>query len=244
MIRLINIPTSQGLVQVTPDILELVPDWSRRLDQNNYFDSTGDVLPQFKNNRIGIRISGGADSAILAYVLALIKQKDSSIRLIPITGVNSDKPYQKIFSNRVINRIQELTNVQFEPQLLFDINSGNSVVKYADAQKDYQLNLYQQRLLDCHFLGETMNPPPEVTELLDSGRPIVRDGPGSHGRQARLPFRNFNKRAIKEIYDYFGVLEDLFPLTRSCEKVTNDFSHHCGECWFCRERYWGFGRLV
>jgi 7-cyano-7-deazaguanine synthase in queuosine biosynthesis len=35
----------------------------------------------------------------------------------------------------------------------------------------------------------------------------------------------------------------IFPITRSCESWTNDFSKHCGECWWCKEREWGFGRL-
>jgi len=55
---------------------------------------------------------------------------------------------------------------------------------------------------------------------------------------------NVDKKGVHEHYVRLGVLEELFPLTRSCEIHTTDFSEHCGECWFCKERLWGFGRYV
>ena len=54
---------------------------------------------------------------------------------------------------------------------------------------------------------------------------------------------NIDKKGVAELYDYFGLMDTLFPLTRSCEDWTDDFSAHCGKCWFCLERLWGFGKL-
>jgi 7-cyano-7-deazaguanine synthase in queuosine biosynthesis len=48
---------------------------------------------------------------------------------------------------------------------------------------------------------------------------------------------------VSELYDYFDLQNTLFPLTRSCEQYTDDFTQHCDNCWFCGERKWGFGRL-
>ena len=66
-----------------------------------------------------------------------------------------------------------------------------------------------------------------------------------------FPLINIDKQGVKELYEKFGLLDTLYPLTRSCESFTDDFSKHCGEykdeqdvCWFCKERYWGFGRYV
>lgn len=53
---------------------------------------------------------------------------------------------------------------------------------------------------------------------------------------------NLDKKRIAELYNSLGILDDLFPLTRSREKITDDFSHHCGLCWFCAERFWAFNR--
>ena len=64
--------------------------------------------------KVGIRISGGADSAILAYILALYKRDyHPDIELYPITLVSSLKPYQEIFAKNVIKKITELTNKLF-----------------------------------------------------------------------------------------------------------------------------------
>ena len=53
------------------------------------------------------------------------------------------------------------------------------------------------------------------------------------------PFFNLDKRQIAELYKQHNLLDTLFPLTVSCiTEIT-----HCGECWFCKERIWGFGKL-
>jgi 7-cyano-7-deazaguanine synthase in queuosine biosynthesis len=56
------------------------------------------------------------------------------------------------------------------------------------------------------------------------------------------PFSNIDKKDIKNLYHDLGLLETLFPLTRSCESLV-DFEKHCGECWWCEERLWAFGKL-
>ena len=63
-----------------------------------------------------------------------------------------------------------------------------------------------------------------------------------------------DKRMIAHLYKHFNVLEELLPHTRSCEWhegfenngviVPNPKDGHCGECWWCRERKWAFGKLI
>lgn len=63
------------------------------------------------------------------------------------------------------------------------------------------------------------------------------------------PFINLNKLHTKIISDYFGITDDILRITRSCERenfdgtAMTDFSHHCGECVWCAERYITFGKL-
>lgn len=63
------------------------------------------------------------------------------------------------------------------------------------------------------------------------------------------PFINLNKIHTKMISDYFDITDDILRITRSCERenfdgtVMTDFSHHCGECVWCAERYITFGKL-
>ena len=47
-----------------------------------------------------------------------------------------------------------------------------------------------------------------------------------------------------KIYQELDLMETLFPVTRSCE-VTDKIEYygHCGKCWWCEERHWGFGNV-
>ena len=72
-----------------------------------------------------------------------------------------------------------------------------------------------------------------------------------------LPFVHKDKKeGTANMYKQMGVLETLYPLTYSCEErdksyktildVVDGFQEysHCGQCWFCIERAYAFGRLV
>ena len=57
------------------------------------------------------------------------------------------------------------------------------------------------------------------------------------------PLRNTDKKGVAEIFDLFDARE-LFSLTWSCEKYVwpeGRHEQHCDNCWFCKERLWGFG---
>ena len=103
--------------------------------------------------------------------------------------------------------------------------------------------------IDCHFVGITKNPPKEIADSFPIQPGPADDRSAGQYRQSVIdhkifrPLINIDKKGVKELYEYFGVLDDLFPLTRSCEIFTDDFSKHCEDkCWFCCERYWGFDR--
>lgn len=197
-------------------------------------------------NNVGIRLSGGADSAILAYMLAIYKRDyRPHLKLHPVTCVNPTKPYQEIFAKQVMAKITELTGVEFDEHHVEYLKG----IDYREEQGIFSTRLYSENKLDVQYMGETMNPPLEVEADWDidgAGRDKSRDGIGTtHVPVTKYrPFRNINKKAVAELYEYFGVLETLFPLTRSCEIHTLDFSKHCDRCWFCFERKWGFGRYV
>ena len=65
------------------------------------------------------------------------------------------------------------------------------------------------------------------------------------------PICHINKRDLALLYGQEGILDTVYPLTRSCEHVyweedgtpNHPTEGHCGECWWCEERMWGFGRL-
>ena len=66
-----------------------------------------------------------------------------------------------------------------------------------------------------------------------------------------LPWANTNKKGIAEMYRDENLIDSLFPVTRSCEYdpkceyyifagTADPGLGHCGECWWCKEREWGF----
>lgn len=111
-----------------------------------------------------------------------------------------------------------------------------------------------QDLLYCEYNGVTKNPP------ANSGVPASEENHrdhndhkyragsatslsrGSHVFLAEYaPIRNADKRITMWLANELGVLEDLLPITRSCEggpEETENFTKECMQCWWCLERKW------
>ena len=57
------------------------------------------------------------------------------------------------------------------------------------------------------------------------------------------PYINVNKRFVAGVYKEEGLMEDLFPMTRSCvggPNQTKDFTAWCWQCFWCYEKAWAF----
>lgn len=109
-------------------------------------------------------------------------------------------------------------------------------------------------LLYCEYNGVTKNPPADsgVPASEETHRDYYDDKymPGyatalSRGSDDFVaeyePIRNADKRITVWLADDLGVLEDLLPITRSCEGgpiETENFTKECMQCWWCLERKW------
>lgn len=225
-------------------------------------NSQGDIsiyIPGEK--KIIYKISGGADSAILLYILAKYRQEyNPKLKFELCSSVNVNLPYQEIFAKKVI----EYVNSKYPlGDFVHHVNDNRGGEFYSVDQDALTAPLHTntgtvQDGETVQWMGITCNPP--VEEMMAHGmyndeRVFDRD-PGHENNyptqeieyepgvyRFNRPFMNHNKRGVAELYTTFGVLDDLFPLTRSCEEATTDFSKHCGTCWFCLERKWGYGVL-
>ena len=68
--------------------------------------------------------------------------------------------------------------------------------------------------------------------LLDGFRPLYS------------PFVQEDKSYVKMMYEKYGVLDTLFPLTASCigfPDETDNGQKPCRNCVWCKERLWAFG---
>tara|TARA_B100000424_G_C22937118_1_gene498622 strand:+ start:963 stop:1712 length:750 start_codon:yes stop_codon:yes gene_type:complete len=122
----------------------------------------------------------------------------------------------------------------------------------AVAAKPHKHELRKKYDIKLSMHGITANPPIEVQEKLgfidvaEPRRNLVYDEFDwkKSGNLHYTPFINVDKRFVAELYKQYDLLDDLFPLTRSCigfEKETDYFTRPCEECFWCHEKMWAFG---
>lgn len=193
---------------------------------------------------IGVTCSGGADSSLLLYIL--MKYSTQPIHIF--SGAFGVKKRSVInHTPAIIDKCIELTgkNDVFQHIVFCQEENQDEIIKLA---KKY-LDIGQVQIV---FTGVTSVPPDSVTsEFTDQAAMtfiykernpnIIK--PIWQGAKKRFytPFINFNKQDIADLYSQYGILDSLFPLTRSCENKTS-FVGHCGNCWWCQERFWAFNR--
>ena len=237
----------------------------------DYINIDGIPIGIYKAGPIGIGISGGADSAILLYILM------SNVKN-PIHIYNMWTTYrQNVFGkyvDAVIETCSKLTG------------NTNYIVHKIQSEPDESVEFYFNMLtdaldrkeIDMVYLGITVFPPREVYLTFTSQQPEwhndFRSGETNHplfglnvpvdkaenfsqvpltingepideltlDTRAYIPLFNHNKKDIAKLYRHFGLEKTLLPVTRSCENDNHPYSH-CGTCWWCHERVWAFGSL-
>lgn len=211
---------------------------------------------------IGIWASGGADSSVLCYLLAeKIKKENLQVKIKTFTVQKSHGSFEFL---KVIDRIKELLdchdvfleNIVYEAPLDGWVHEDYQEVYHIKNKENIKNNLFQ-----VLYSGITTNPPKQVQETFkwgvledvelirgvevskDTTRWFLKEEDNNTYEFFELkPFFNFDKQSVAKIYKEKGLEETLFPLTRSCEKKGTTVGH-CGECWWCEERKWGFGKL-
>lgn len=209
----------------------------------------------------GVCVSGGADSALLLYML-MSKSKHH----IHVYTFISPERREAIESHvdKVVEVCESLTN-----------NTNYTYHKeYVDSQlPDVMFKKFQSKFdidgIGMLYLGITKFPPKAVWEKFEQQQPDwhnrLRDDETVHSmygltvpddaeffndvdnkisidERVYKPFVNLNKKDIAEMYRALGVEEQLFKVTRSCE-TPEHIGSHCGVCWWCDERKWAFGYL-
>lgn len=199
---------------------------------------------------VGIMCSGGVDSSILLYYL--MKHSTSTIHIYT-TGSNQKFRRNSIVAPIVVEKCIQLT----------ENNNVVHHIHYDEAATDTSMCDAPKKDVDSGKLnrvydGTTMNPPNEIASKFV---PIFKfdysrkeDGDNVkyyHNDTFYMPWANTNKQGIAEMYRDENLIESLLPVTRSCEYdptceyfIENDIKDpelgHCGECWWCKEKEWGF----
>ena len=193
--------------------------------------------------KIGISLSGGADSALLAF----LAMKFFKNQIVFFTTASKEKKYITVkHSINVIKKCIELTNN----------NNVSQIIEYVNSQeRELFLNSLLEKVnnnfVDVIITATTNIPSISDRDLFSNKldlnienrrSPLNKKPLFTNENKLYHPFINKDKKEIKKIYESFNLLDSLFPLTRSCESF-DVFDKHCGKCWWCEERQWAFGYL-
>ena len=217
---------------------------------------------------VAVSVSGGADSALLAYFVCLYAAPTTTIHIINHIRCWKTKPWQehdaeqvyfwllKRFSSlkfkRHVNFIApELEYANIGPALTDEYGkkvSGDNI-----QQRAYAEYICNKHNIAAYYNAVTRNP----RDLAINGmteRDIEKNGGNIHleimkhmDRWALHPFRFVEKSWVVKQYRAHNLME-LFNITRSCEGEVDGLNYTnykpgqevptCGECFWCKERAW------
>jgi len=222
-------------------------------------------------NSIAVSVSGGADSALLLYLLCK-EVTNQTVHIINNIRCWKTKPWQEHDADSVINWVKEkFPNIEFKLHRNFiapDIEYGEIGPSIKDeygkmvSGDNIQIRAFAEYVcfkydIDAYYNGVTKNPSEELGGSM-SERNVELNEDNQHllimehmGRWAIHPFRFTSKDVIIKTYMEENVVE-LFNLTRSCEGTFDwlDYRNYkkgelvpeCGECFWCKEREWAISK--
>ena len=195
-------------------------------------------------HRLAIKISGGVDSGFAAFYTAkYIVDNKLPHSIQPIIIRESTAPFQPDFATHVLHIVSNLTGFNFLDEIIYDFDGENKLEFMRRIERE-QFNSG----IDVIISGITLSPD-------DNDFNSKEDGPIDprttvHSNFLKEPLGNYfcplisvTKKQVANLYEEYGLMDTLFPYTRSCTEETMDFSKHCGKCWWCEERKWAFGIL-
>jgi tRNA(Ile)-lysidine synthase TilS/MesJ len=241
----------------------------------------GDEVMKVINEQeyIGIRMSGGIDSAILC---AVVLRFFPHIKLLPISLFNEIRPGAR---QSVANLLEKLKELYPDNKLMpvvsgtFDSTgfTGQAVVNGVKIspkdvfQRHFIRDMFKEHngKLNLLLSGETLNPPLEDQQMLGMVGQFLqyRDekvvypldeykmSPNETKYEYR-PFRNYNKKQVRDVGEELGVLSSIFSITETCESTQSNYDRYsenygmiyenpghdpCQYCWPCVEKYWAYG---
>ena len=181
--------------------------------------------------RIGVMLSGGADSAILLYMLALErKMANSNQELITFTVARPDGAWDYV--GAIVDKINTMLSID----LPAPIQVGDATLHHSKQGRSGELEARSKYNIDHFYYGSQQHPPRELIELPGDypNRPDKIELPGT-----TIPFALVDKRHTLGLYEVFQAWS-LIELTHSCTALTKG---RCGECYNCKEREWAFVAL-
>ena len=203
----------------------------------------------FKRKTLGISMSGGIDSTMLCYLLAMTSERTNlEITIQPYNGLDLWAP---IDSSGVIDIIQYIqrkfptVDIRWPISTVFNTN-GDRIKDKNTYIRPLIMQLEKNKVVDLVMNGISSGPPIEVQKLefTKTDKRIVRLAgyelwdEVKRAKDHLSPFKYVDKRFIVECYKHY-MIEDLLKMTNSCTAPQGN----CGECWWCQERAWAINEV-
>lgn len=224
----------------------------------------GVQIPYNKDwKNVAISVSGGADSALLAYLVCeLAYEHDTTIHIINHVRCWKTKPWQQYDADKVFNWLfQRFYHTKFKrhtnfiaPELEYGNMGPNLTDEYGKKvsgdniqQRAYAEYICKSKGIDAYYNAVTRNP----RQALFNGmreRDIEPTAENKHleymihmGLVASHPFRFVDKAWVLNQYKRLNIM-DLFDITRSCEGtfegITYETYTNGQEVPTCGECFW------
>jgi hypothetical protein len=172
--------------------------------------------------------------------------KYSNDKIYILSTGNKARQFKNVTTtNNVIQKCIELTgNINIEHHSTFcDHQTLSNIFDKLDYYR-------KNKLINIFYTGITANPPKSITDTfieevteVDRNPTIMKDVLRNNNK-AYTPWINIDKKKLAQIYKEYNLIDSLFVYTRSCEweaqNVKDPKLGHCGICWWCQERAWGF----
>lgn len=197
------------------------------------------------NKVVGISVSGGLDSTLLAYLLHDIKYKlNSDVQLKYFCVPRPDDSIAHV--QRIVQYIDAHFN---QPPSEIHI-VGDGTLHHSEQVKSGMREAVQKYELDVLVTGVTKTPescdPPEYLPNYEYGKFVEPDGTPYNGP---VRVKTQNPKFINPFWDITKVetvklvkdlnLSFIPEITHTC---TGSKSLRCNRCWQCCERAWAFSK--
>lgn len=219
---------------------------------------------------VGVSISGGADSALLLYIV--MANTKHHVHIYTLFNPEIIEAYESHIDAVVetCSRLTGNTNFTLHKEFM-ETNEADTVFRYLGGR-------FETDGVGLIYFGLTKFPPKDVYLKFNDSVPnwIAEWRDEQHIRpcygmtipaenkehipflfrvweedktmttlisdnRIYVPFVNLNKKDIANMYRTLNISEG-FKAYRSCENHTH-IGSHCGMCWWCGERKWAFGYL-
>lgn len=213
--------------------------------------------------RIGISLSGGADSALLSYLV--LEKTDADIYFTTQIRMWKTRPWQRFIAKNVVSWFKSRFNNKIEhiegfiPPEMEEPNTTYITDEYGKLKPGNRIILRSHNEwvahtynLDAWFSGVTKNPKDVPGGLIDRDNGELPIYLKHMNVDVFHPFVYTTKDRIIEQY-YKNDIKDLLDITRSCEGEFENINYQtyepgqfvplCNNCWWCKERKWAIDQI-